>query len=450
MDSNALYWVGNHNNLDIAENIIAQIVDAAYPQNVLDLYDIPTSSLLASSSSFDDFNLYADSSNVVYEWDNGLSTYSRNSRIDMSLDTNGNVATETIKNYNGSSWENVSKNIFTYDGQSRITEIIEQDSSGSVFENSYKDIYTYDAQGRLSQTIEMDWDEGSSSWKNSDRDLFTYDAQGRLVRSVYQSWEDGLSNWEDGGLRATMTYTSGSMTGIYEGWDGTQWEKSYKTTITYYGNDNPLTSISWNWSSGSWVENDKEILTYDGSGNLATYIEQDWGGSAWENENRYTYSYNSGDKVTATMFEDYNDTTSSFDTSGRMVFTLNNDNQCTSLIAESWTGSAWTQASNGNEKIIFHYEDIDDGTGIHDVLSENDFSFFPNPAKDELHIKMANSKLVTGISITDISGRVVFKTRSGLRASELTIPLSKLTDGLYYLQVTSGGQKGTKPFVVRH
>ncbi len=103
-------------------------------------------------------------------------------------------------------------------------------------------------------------------------------------------------------------------------------------------------------------------------------------------------------------------------------------------------------SSNGLNDVIFF---IDNGVCIRQVsttvnclglgldeFAENSFVLFPNPAEDVLYLKLKTTTTNQQISITDLSGREVYKNVIPSQTSELIeIPVSKLSSGTYFIQL---------------
>jgi hypothetical protein len=89
-----------------------------------------------------------------------------------------------------------------------------------------------------------------------------------------------------------------------------------------------------------------------------------------------------------------------------------------------------------------------------DSLLENDnfdiaaskFSVSPNPANDFISVTNSDNILVSGISITDLNGRVV-KQNSYTNVSDIQVNVSDLASGMYMMNITSDKGAVTKKIV---
>lgn len=80
------------------------------------------------------------------------------------------------------------------------------------------------------------------------------------------------------------------------------------------------------------------------------------------------------------------------------------------------------------------------------------FTVYPNPAKDLLNLEINNVKSSSRISIKDMNGRVLeiieLQTPPG-SAARKTIDISKLSTGIYFVQITTGTKTLTQKIFVK-
>lgn len=83
--------------------------------------------------------------------------------------------------------------------------------------------------------------------------------------------------------------------------------------------------------------------------------------------------------------------------------------------------------------------------GIEDIISENDFQIFPNPATNQLAI--GNRQFVNGlIEIYSMLGEKVFQT--SIQSSFVPIDVSEWSRGVYFVRINSGQKVFSKKVVV--
>jgi hypothetical protein len=81
------------------------------------------------------------------------------------------------------------------------------------------------------------------------------------------------------------------------------------------------------------------------------------------------------------------------------------------------------------------------GVGVDENTTENGFSLYPNPAKNEIRLvdlkKINNGDL--SYQVIDMTGRVLFSKALNTLSPETTISLSGLPNTMYFINVVSGG-----------
>lgn len=87
-------------------------------------------------------------------------------------------------------------------------------------------------------------------------------------------------------------------------------------------------------------------------------------------------------------------------------------------------------------------------TGISELLSSGDLQMYPNPTSGIITIELKNKKLTNGeLRIIDLLGQCVYFT-TDLPRQRLTIDLSALSQGLYYVRITSSEGTLSKPVLI--
>ena len=89
-------------------------------------------------------------------------------------------------------------------------------------------------------------------------------------------------------------------------------------------------------------------------------------------------------------------------------------------------------------------------------VSENkelNFSFYPNPADESIHVSISE-KISSPVSLTisDLSGRLIYSQEfSDIRPGQVaTINATGFREGMYILSLINGGGKSTRKVVIRH
>ena len=146
--------------------------------------------------------------------------------------------------------------------------------------------------------------------------------------------------------------------------------------------------------------------------------------------------------------------TSTLQTTAIQTFNISGANAYTQQTA-TWTATTpgiyyfgFNNNSLGNASQTFLFLDTLELTS---VLSTTDFlnskfSVSPNPANDFISISNAENILVSGISITDLNGRVV-KQNTYNNVSDIQVNVSDLASGMYMMNIVSDKGAFTKKIV---
>ncbi|MEM0997664.1 MAG: HYR domain-containing protein [Bacteroidota bacterium] len=78
-------------------------------------------------------------------------------------------------------------------------------------------------------------------------------------------------------------------------------------------------------------------------------------------------------------------------------------------------------------------------------LSDQDFSVYPNPTRDLLNIRMEQPLLESGsVMIYDVAGRIVQRVNFEMLESEMTLDLSQVSAGTYFVELVAGEFRGRR------
>jgi len=64
---------------------------------------------------------------------------------------------------------------------------------------------------------------------------------------------------------------------------------------------------------------------------------------------------------------------------------------------------------------------------------------FPNPVQSTAHLSLSNNVYGVNITITDVSGRVVYRSSYG-KESNIAIPTKNLSAGVYFVEIKDNQQ----------
>jgi hypothetical protein len=147
-------------------------------------------------------------------------------------------------------------------------------------------LFTYDANNNRLTATSQSWN--GTNWENSSRDLFTYDANNNMTVYIIQAWNAGA--WENI-IQLLLTYNANNnWTDLIEqNWIVNVWENSYKHIASYDANNNWIIDFHQNWNGTAWVDDNQFLMTYDAGNNYVSDVFQIWDGVNWANQDSSYY-----------------------------------------------------------------------------------------------------------------------------------------------------------------
>ncbi len=247
-----------------------------------------------------------------------------NTRSSQTFDASNNITATTNEEWVDatSTWRNQYRDQYTYDGAgNRLTETSQEwDTTAGVWVNMFRQVKTFTAANKVATSLTELWNSGTSAWEANSRITNTYNATNKLLTMVSELWNTSTSAW-DSGYKQLNTYDGmGNLTAeVYQNWDmtTTAWVNSGRDTHTYDAMNRRTQSLSESWGAGgTWETGGPKTLysNFDGT-QPQTIITQVWDGGTmtYENSNRENYTYNADGKVTYYFDEEWNVTTSAWE-----------------------------------------------------------------------------------------------------------------------------------------
>jgi hypothetical protein len=180
---------------------------------------------------------------VSYIWQN--SDWVPYSIATTVYDNNGYITEGKRGIWNGSSWDLNVQELFTYDTNNNLIEILFTFNG----ENDFKIEMSYDSNGNIAEESDYYWSEGA--WQALSLYANTHDENGNLLSFVESYWGDG---WE-----------------IYSRFD-----------FTYNEFNNELTSNAFLYEDGTWRNTFRSETTYDeNQNNIGHHGEGNYDGEGW-------------------------------------------------------------------------------------------------------------------------------------------------------------------------
>jgi hypothetical protein len=367
-------------------------------------------------------------------------------------------------------WYEFEETSYLQDG--RISQEITYDTTQSP---KLKDIYTYDAQKRLTEMLSLSWVTGA--WVNSSKSTQIYDEHGNMIEYMWYQW-DGTAFQPTYGNRITFTYDQhGWITEeIHENFSVT-WFYSSKYIYTLDAGGFPTEILIQSWED-VWINNERDIeiswLDYNPEyayGRMLSRINQTWSENEWITSFKEVTSYD--DSGGYTSIEQYFDGTNWVDTY-RTIMTIV-QNYVSEYKSEHWDGASWIQDFGARYQHSFdgidltetiiqmwngemqYYENeakyiYSDFIHVPYGIPENVpavcfFDLYPNPVVNELTIRFTNSAPSADIEIINLMGEVVYhQSLTGIEANQsFNIKTGQMAKGYYLVHFVSGSSSaGTK------
>jgi hypothetical protein len=106
----------------------------------------------------------------------------------------------------------------------------------------------------------------------------------------------------------------------------------------------------------------------------------------------------------------------------------------------------WQDLRDGNYEIYYKRNPSNSEVGLKELSSSNmKFTVFPNPASAE--IKVRSLENINELSITDIYGKEIYHSKILNPTTELLIPTSDFTSGIYIIKVKKGGKESVQKII---
>ena len=107
---------------------------------------------------------------------------------------------------------------------------------------------------------------------------------------------------------------------------------------------------------------------------------------------------------------------------------------------DDFNSSFLTVNPAGQDITYFYIDDVSltlCTVGINEISNKIGITIFPNPSNDKITITSENSEAIKQISISDLTGRVVYKTSFENKSIEVETDVSFLPVGTYFINITT-------------
>lgn len=334
-------------------------------------------------------------------------------------------------------WNLFSRVTYTFNSICLPTEALAEAlnvTTGTIENASFLEI-SYNSDNLPSVSMGSNWNSTTNQFEEIIRTTYAY--SGTVLQSETYAFKVG-SAWEDSN-RKRYTYDSN---GLYdeifeEDWDGSSWVPNKKETYTHNASDLFQEIVFSEYVSGGYVNNKRETYTSYVGDNLTEMIKDDWNGSAWEADEKEEYNYDASNFLVESLYYEWDG--SEYDLDAREVRTNNAQGQPTERVVQNRMGSTWQDETRGTRSYPPCALAISEAIGV-------DFKMYPNPASEQVVVTLKEQTAAT-IQIVDSQGKMLYNAQ--FEGISQTVPVSKLSTGIYFITLTTDHGTTTKKMVKR-
>lgn len=340
--------------------------------------------------------------------------------------------------------------------QPRRVRLLAQQYANSTWYDSAEELYSYDANGRMSEIISGGPNIATRKYSKF---VIIYNSAGNIQHADDYGWDSNTSNWETtpGWVQDYFYNSSGKLEKIVSGpsvsdltidsfvYDGNGQlvEKYFKNSIEIsreintYNSPGQLTeTINSYFNNNNWINRGKDENIYNNAGKISEQNSYYWdqNSSSWVYLAKLTFTYNSNGVLTERLDDSeppLGDT--------RITYTYNADGTLAEERYQYLDGSTWINT----DRVLYFY---DNTSGISKISSES-IRVYPNPSDGYFTIDFNFDETHAFIQVLDITGKQVFNKHvySGNTAG---IDLKGLEKGVYLLQLQTAKEVITQKIIV--
>ena len=219
------------------------------------------------------------------DWSNQLkSVYNYNALNQMSQ--------INVYYWTGSVWGYDHREIYTYDENENIIEVLIQIHDGGWI-NLLLYTVSYNINNEITELLIQNW--VNLQWQNFERTLISYDANDFKIEELHQYWTNDW--WDDIRYSYTNDEQGNILEILQENMIGSNWVEYYLTLFSYDTDFNILTQLGQFNSSGTWVNDILNTFEYDSNDNMISDLEQYWFMDEWWNNNFTTYTFDDNENL---------------------------------------------------------------------------------------------------------------------------------------------------------
>ena len=337
---------------------------------------------------------------------------------------------------NATQWADFARAMYGYTASGKENSSLTILSMGGVWYDNERQVnYSFDANNNL---LGYETQGRNSTWDNTQKNTYTYDNADNCVTELVQGWAPATNSWRNN-TYITNTYDNNHnlLTSVKQQWSvsASVWINNRKETATYNTN-NEYTSHSverWNNMTSSWESFSRYLFTYS-NGNLTDLTEEvyDPNTSAYRPVYRVTHSYDGNHRLVGSISQEPNATTMAWENKAKETYTYNSNGNQTVHLNEKWDRGAGAWQNSFRQSDYYSSKTL----GLPKATQTEYIRLYPNPATDHIGILNESDMKFTSMSILDVNGKQV-QTQALENTTPMIITISALTQGIYMLELKS-------------
>lgn len=270
--------------------------------------------------------------NLQWEIMSGYITY-----IEYRNDNSGKMTLVIDSSYNQTThiWEADYKRTYTYNASAQATEVTDAEYTGSAWEDVSKELYFYDGAGVLNRAEIKEYDTQTQTWKN----------ESELVNISWLNW--------NGNVPMENNINTGYTENV---WNGTSYEPSYRYAVTFPDAYGSRTGLEEMYINNQWTPAYRDIEEYDSHFNPTLYSYEEWNNNAWEKQysEKNDFQYDGNGNMTEVINAFWNSNTLAYQNNEKIRFgSFILVNTGVSKDKASYALEVYPNPANGNTNIKF-------------------------------------------------------------------------------------------------
>lgn len=252
--------------------------------------------------------------------------------------------------------------------------------------------------------------------------------------------KEGNDPWEDY-ERATFSGDASGDTSITveESNNGGPFENRNKITIERATNPNQFTHFGYTWTIDGWKLISKGVY-YLSNSRIDSLVGFKVDGSNLTRTSYTVFYYSNG--LDSSLQNVLQTTTNQFELANKIVVTAKEGAKTKSFAIFARNGSGMPLQQTGT--ILYSNSTPN---ALHENALNNNFSVYPNPARELVNVIALDNETITNINFFDISGNKL-NTMNNIENNKGLLNISNLSSGIYFIEITTNKGTATKKIII--